>query len=98
MEEKARPELKEDGGYDEDGNWTMPTWLEPYREYVEALGGGNPAERLMTVLETQEHLAFSNAVLFTLAAQTSARVGLLRQLRRDGLLLEPRPAGAEGGR
>lgn len=67
--------------------WAMPEWMEPYRELI-AGHGGNGVEDLMNRLRTQENLAFSNAIVFTMACEVHAQVSLLTRLYDAGLLKE----------
>jgi hypothetical protein len=64
-------------------NWTMPEWMEPYRNYFNNTGG-NSVETLMRHLDTPG-LA-SNIVLFTLAATALSQVQLLTTLHDAGKL------------
>lgn len=70
--------------------WVMPEWMVPFEEDGFIAGhGGNGTTDLMNRLRTQENLAFSNSIVFTMACEVSAQVGLLHRLRNAGLLKEP---------
>ncbi|GAA3751609.1 hypothetical protein [Micromonospora maritima] len=72
------------------GAWEMPDWMEQYRDLI-GNTGGNTVEDLLYRLETTERLAFTNIVVFTMATDVKAQVGLLYRLRQAGMLRgEPR--------
>ena len=69
--------------------WTMPEWMEPFRESFYSTGG-NTVEELINALNNQ-HLTKTNAVLFTLAIMAEAQVALLTRLHQEKkLILGPR--------
>ena len=69
--------------------WTMPDWMEPYRELINNTGG-NEVEDLINRLATETHLASTNIVVFTIAVAVQSQVRLLAILHQEGLLLTPR--------
>lgn len=72
--------------YNDDGEWEMPVWMEPYRSLIEQGAGGNSAEDLMTRIEQEDNLAFSNSIVLVMGLQVEAKVNLLHGLKREGLL------------
>lgn len=72
---------------DKEPPWTMPEWMLPYESLI-AGDGGNGVTDLMNRLRTQKNLAFTNIIVFTMACEVSAQVGLLHRLRNAGLLCE----------
>jgi hypothetical protein len=59
--------------------WTMPKWMEPYREFI-GNTGGNTVEQLMN--GTDDPLI--NLPLSTLQACVKSQVGLLLRLHNEG--------------
>jgi hypothetical protein len=86
--------------------WVMPEWMVPFEEQGLLFGhGGNGTTDLINRLRTIDNLAFTNAIVFTMAMQMEAQVGLLHRLRNAGLLKElesahndqaDQPTAAEG--
>lgn len=68
-----------------DPAWTMPEWMEPYRDLFQNTGG-NSVENLMRDTTTT---AFNNAIRSTLIISVSAQVDLLHRLRSRGMLAAP---------
>jgi hypothetical protein len=69
--------------------WVMPEWMVPFEENNLIAGhGGNGTTDLMNRLRTQDNLAFSNTIVFTMACEIAAQVGLLHRLKKAGLLNE----------
>lgn len=66
-------------------DWTMPAWMEPYRESFDNTGG-NTVEGLINAL-SERGLYRSNQVLWTLAITAESQVKLLYKLHADGKLL-----------
>lgn len=64
--------------------FVMPDWMEPYREMFYSTGG-NSVEYLIDALNI-EGLAFSNAMLFSLALMAEAQVALLTRLHKGNAL------------
>lgn len=62
--------------------WTMPVWMEPYRELIGDTGG-NPVEELMNDRTTT---AQTNMIRAALCVSVSGQVALLYRLRRQGFL------------
>lgn len=62
--------------------WTMPAWMEPYRELI-GNTSGNPVEELMNDFGTR---AESNLIRAVLIECVRAQVALLYQLRKAGHL------------
>ena len=62
--------------------WTMPAWMEPYRELIRNTGG-NSVEDLVN----SDADARVNLPLAMLAACVTSQVGLLNSLRARGLLM-----------
>lgn len=60
--------------------WTMPTWMEPYRELINT--GGNPVEDLMN----DDTSPLINLPRSTLAACVKSQVGLLEILHKRRML------------
>lgn len=65
--------------------WETPEWMKPYEGQIFGHGGNGVAD-LMNRLRQESNLAFSNSVVFTMACEVSAQVGLLSRLREEGLL------------
>ncbi len=63
--------------------WTMPEWMEPYRECITNTGG-NSVEECMN----REVNFFANHVVAVLFACVKAQVILLNRLHEEGLLNE----------
>lgn len=61
--------------------WTMPEWMEPYRNFV-LNTGGNPIEELMND-QVDARINLPRAVL---CACTAAEIGMLARLQSAGLL------------
>lgn len=64
--------------------WTMPDWMEPYRDLI-GNTGGNEIERLMNL--TGKDTA-GNVILGALCIAVDSQVGLLHALKNKGLLKE----------
>lgn len=62
--------------------WTMPEWMEPYRDLI-GNTGGNPIEELMN--DDTTHVG-NNAVRAALIVSVSSQVRLLHRLRSTGYL------------
>jgi hypothetical protein len=72
------------------GRWTMPAWMEPYRDILTAnIVCHTSVEEMMHRLATEPHLARTNAYVYDDAVSTAARVGLLTRLHSAGLLVKP---------
>lgn len=67
--------------------WTMPKWLEPYRESI-VNTGGNSVESLMNDDGTNSNV-FNNAPRALICAAVKSQVALLERLREGGLLRQP---------
>lgn len=67
--------------------WTMPAWMEPYRELI-ADTGGNSIEELYNDSTTT---ARSNLIRAALIIAVKDQVGLLYRLHRLGCLRPPVP-------
>jgi hypothetical protein len=65
--------------------YVFPSYLEPYRDQISD-HGGNSIEDLLSRLENEPNLAFSNSIAFTLASMVQAQVHLLDRLYEKGLL------------
>lgn len=65
--------------------WTMPPWMEPYREFINNTGG-NSVETLVN----DSSIVQVNAPLAMLSHGVQAQVGLLYRLREEGWLREGR--------
>jgi hypothetical protein len=65
--------------------WTMPDWMEPFRELI-VNTGGNPVEELVN---DQHTTAVVNAVRAGLIVAVASQVALLGRLHRDGHLVPP---------
>lgn len=63
-------------------DWTMPEWMEPYRELIRNTGG-NPIEELVNDRTTN---AQSNMIRAALIVAVESQVGLLMSLHAKGLL------------
>lgn len=75
--------------YDSDP-WTMPAWMEPYRQILEAsIVCRATVEVMIRRLNTEQHLAKTNAYVYDDAVSTAARVDLLTQLHNADLLVDP---------
>lgn len=67
-------------------DWTMPSWMEPYREdFVNT--GGNSIEELMDDLDRDKTMVQTNVVRFVLAVSVSSQVGMLTRLHEAGRLI-----------
>lgn len=62
--------------------WTMPAWMEPYRERIKNTGG-NSIEDLMN---DDRSTMFNNHVRAALCIAIKSQVALLEHLHRDGIL------------
>lgn len=62
--------------------WTMPKWMEPYREMINNTGG-NPIEELMNDHHTN---GFNNVIRTALIISVDSQVALLTKLHNEGLL------------
>lgn len=93
---------------DDRKTWTMPAWMEPYRDLINNTGG-NPIEELVNDTGTD---AQSNLIRAALIVCTTSQVQLLEALHQRGLLpadlgktregevfatLEPKPEGPWSG-
>lgn len=65
--------------------WTMPEWMEPYRDLLEADLGGGTIENL---LNDRTSNGFNNMIRAALICMADSKVRLLATLHRDGLLAE----------
>lgn len=75
-------------------SWVMPEWMIPFEEADLIAGhGGNGVIDLMCRFRDEKNLAFTNIVVFTMACEVSAQVGLLHRLRDAGLLADAPPQG-----
>lgn len=63
-------------------DWTMPEWMEKYRDLI-GNTGGNPIEELMNDHDTN---ASNNFVRCALIIAVESQVGLLIRLRNEGYL------------
>ena len=61
--------------------WTMPAWMEPYREMI-VNTGGNPVEEMVN----GDADPMINLPLSTLQACVKSQVSLLNHLHNEGLL------------
>lgn len=73
--------------------WTMPEWMEPYRELF-CNTGGNPIEDLMNDHDCN---IFNNSVRVILIGAVDGQIGLLTRLKDRGMLSEP-PAPSRRGK
>ena len=64
--------------------WTMPEWMEPYRNVITNTGG-NPIEDLMNDHDSN---MFNNAVRAALCIAVASQVSLLEKLHNEGRLVE----------
>lgn len=64
-------------------NWTMPKWMEPYRDLI-GNTGGNSIEEMMND-DSSPAINLPRAVL---AVAVKSQVGLLHTLRERGMLAE----------
>lgn len=60
--------------------WTMPDWMEPFRNMISDTGG-NPIEELMNDRHTT---TFENAPRAILCVAVNAQVTLLERLHKSG--------------
>lgn len=67
----------------QDQQWTMPEWMEPYRELIHNTGG-NGIEKMMNGNANP----FVNLPLSTLQACVKSQVGLLYTLEKQGMLVK----------
>jgi len=67
--------------------WVMPDWMEPYREHIRNTGG-NTVEDLIDRLHHEEGLAFSNIIVYVMAASVESQVQLLMCMREAGCLAD----------
>ena len=74
--------MKREGVVEE--TWTMPEWMEPYRELFQNTGG-NPIEELMNDHHTN---GFNNSIRSALIISVDAQVTLLHRMRHHGMLKE----------
>lgn len=70
-----------------DKSWTMPEWMEPYRDHFYSTGG-NTVEYLMDAPNLDKNLSRTNMILFTLCMMAEAQVAILSRLHSDNLLRE----------
>jgi hypothetical protein len=68
-----------------ENEWTMPEWMEPYREQLESDLGGNTVENL---LNDHKSTAFNNVIRAGLICMADSKVRLLHGLRKRGQLSE----------
>lgn len=66
--------------------WTLPEWMEPYREMIEADLGGNSIEGLMRDETTNGH---NNVIRAALIVMGETKVRMLARLRAEGKLIAP---------
>lgn len=66
--------------------WTMPKWMEPYRDAIRNTGGNAVEEMMNGNADPRINLPLS-----TLQACVKSQVGLLEVLRERGLLHSPEP-------
>lgn len=67
--------------------WTMPEWMEPYRQILEgAIVCHASVETMMHRLASEPYLARTNAFVYDDAVSTVARVHLLVKLHEAGML------------
>jgi hypothetical protein len=66
--------------------WTMPEWMEPYRELI-GNTGGNPIEELYNDRTTAQQ----NLIRAALALSVRDQVNLLYRLQRQGFLAPTTP-------
>lgn len=64
--------------------WTMPEWMEPYRELI-VNTGGNTIESLMNDKTTT---GFNNMIRAAIIAAVESQILLLSYLKNAGLLAE----------
>ena len=64
-------------------NWTLPEWMEPYRDLIEMDLGGNSIEELMRDETTN---GFNNAIRSAMICMGEAKVRLLAGLKEAGAL------------
>jgi len=63
----------------------IPEEAKPYLKYLNNTGG-NTVEDLWHRYYTEDGLAFSNIVVFTMGATIESQVSLIVKLKREGLL------------
>jgi len=63
-------------------NWTMPAWMEPFRDLI-GNTGGDPIEELMNDKTTN---AFNNVIRMGIIISVESQIYLLRRLRERGVL------------
>ncbi len=68
--------------------WTMPDWMEQYRDLFTNTGG-NTIERLMNL---PDGTGRSNVILAALGVSVESQVILLRRLHAKGLLVASEPS------
>lgn len=64
--------------------WTMPEWMEPYRQYLDPLCAGNTVEQLMNEASCTVQI---NAKRTLICIGVAAGVALLEALNEDGHLI-----------
>lgn len=64
--------------------WSMPDWMEPYREFI-GNTGGNPIEELVNDKTTN---GLNNYIRAALIVSVESQVHLLHRLHSQGLLRE----------
>lgn len=62
--------------------WTMPKWMEPYRDIIKNTGG-NSIEELVNDTDSNMH---NNYIRAALCIAVKSQVGLLEHLHREGAL------------
>lgn len=67
----------------ERANWTLPEWMEPYRDLIEADLGGNSIEELMRDETTN---GFNNVIRAALIVMGETKVKMLAALRHREML------------
>lgn len=88
--------MDDDAGTPERVAWVLPEALEPFRDVLDEVAGGNDVESLMTEWmdggeRSSGALLFSNLPRYLIMLSVATRVGLLTRLLEEGRL-----SGAQG--
>lgn len=62
-----------------DERWTLPEWMEPYRDVIESDLGGNTIEDLLNDKTTN---GFNNTIRSALICMGESKVNMLTRLRK----------------
>ena len=71
-------------------DWTMPTWMEPYRSWIVNTGGNSVEEMMNSNVDVRINLPVA-----MLSVAVQSQVALLNRMHQEGALRVPSPSPAK---